>query len=309
MELLNDDLKLSDIVGEGIYQGKDYQDENGHWVLIYDVEFWERTGRQENTSPVFAHVDMLKDGWIPDQDTLYKAREHWVTTTESFRVMTPKEEHEKIKQRQKEIYWEIVNEFLECFKTEFLTGLKNAPDEKGFWESELEDWRNYKFSREVVKGWREFNKIIPRCVEEIFPMVKGINTNHQPKEEARYRFFKWLEKYRLSNDAIPPVAASTDENKEAEKKLTHSQIALLYIYTYKLITRNNAQEIAEKYGQSSGQKLTEKYNKMYANLTERTSSKVAVKDIERVISLLSDPKHLKRAKDELKQAKTLKSTD
>lgn len=105
------------------------------------------------------------------------------------------------------------------------------------------------------------------------------------------------------------LTVTKNGDKYTHDKLTHSQIALLYIYTYKPITKNNAQEIAEKYGQTSGQKLTEKYNKMYASLTERTSSKVAVKDIERVISLLSDPKHLKRAKDELKQAKTLKSID
>ena len=221
-------MKLEDILTK-----KDYQDTNGHWVLVYDVEFWERTGKQENTLPDFAHVDMSKDWWIPNQETMYKAREYWVTTTELYKVITPKEDHEKIKQRQEEIYWEIVDEFLEYYKTEFLAGLKNAPDEKGFLESELEDGRNYKFPRDVIKGWRHFDKIVPRCVEEIFPIIKGRNNNYQPKEEARYRFFKWLEKYQLAD------TSSLSEIPQAMEIISKSA-------TDKTILTGNSDEVTEK---------------------------------------------------------------
>ncbi len=105
-----------------------------------------------------------------------------------------------------------------------------------------------------------------------------------------------------------PMATSTDAKQE-KNKLTHAQISLLYIYTEKPITKNNAQEIAQTYSQTSGQKLIDTYKRMLNSLTERTSSKYAARDIEEVIKLLSDPKHLERAKDELKQAKTTKGID
>ncbi|WP_428657690.1 hypothetical protein [Runella sp.] len=196
---------------EYILTDKDYRTSNGTLVLVCDAELWERTGIIEPTL-----ISMTPINFQPD-DSLYSARGEWVTTTEPFCIVTPKEESEKIKLRQKEIYWEIVNEFLEWYKIEFLAGLKNAPDEKGFLESELEDWRNYTFPREVVKGQRYFTKIVPRCVQEVYPIIKGMNTNDQPKEEARYRFFKWLKEYQLSNEIPPPLNNSTDANQEDNK--------------------------------------------------------------------------------------------
>lgn len=104
-----------------------------------------------------------------------------------------------------------------------------------------------------------------------------------------------------------PPTTSTDTNEETN--LTHAQICLLYIYTKRPINKNNAQEIAEQYNYKSGQKLADKYEKMKNNLTERISPKFAVRDIEKVIKLLSEQSLLSRANDELKQAKKLKGVD
>lgn len=109
--------------------------------------------------------------------------------------------------------------------------------------------------------------------------------------------------------ASPPAPTSTGANEESKITLTHAQICLLYIFTKRPINKNNAQEIAEQYGQTSRQKLADKYGKMFNALSERISSRFAVRDIERVIKLLSDPNHLDRARDELRQAKALKGID
>jgi len=105
------------------------------------------------------------------------------------------------------------------------------------------------------------------------------------------------------------VAKTKNGDEDTGDKLTHSQITLLYIYTHKPITKNNAQEIAQKYDQTSGQRLVTTYKKMLKTSTERISSKFAVRDIEEVIKRISEPSHLKRAQDELKQAKKLKGID
>lgn len=219
MDTLNHHLRLADIAGKGDYEGKDYRDENGHWVLIYDAELWEKTGKKATNFPDFAHVEMSKDGWAPNQETLYRAREHWVTTTESFKVKTPIEENEKINRRQEEIYWETVNEFLEWHKEDFFTRLANAPDGKGFWESELEDWRNYKFSRSVIKGERHFWQVIPKWMDDQYPTKGQDRGNNQAKEEGRYRFFKWLEKLDLPKE-VTPSSASTDANEKEKTALS-----------------------------------------------------------------------------------------
>lgn len=98
----------------------------------------------------------------------------------------------------------------------------------------------------------------------------------------------------------PPVTTSTGS------KLTHPQIALLYIYTHRTITQNNAQEIAGQYGQTSGDKLFREYQRLNRSISERTSSKNAVKDIESVMDLLDSHVQIERIKDELTAAKELK---
>ena len=100
----------------------------------------------------------------------------------------------------------------------------------------------------------------------------------------------------LKEKAAPPAEAVA----VVQGKLTHPQIALFYIYTEQVITKNNAQSIAEKYGQRSGQKLHDTFNSLSTSLTERTAPKNAVKNIETVIKLLTEPVQIKRASDELK---------
>ncbi|TAH07212.1 MAG: hypothetical protein EAZ14_11480 [Runella slithyformis] len=101
--------------------------------------------------------------------------------------------------------------------------------------------------------------------------------------------------------------ATQPVGEEKKEELSHAQTALFHIYTQSPITKNNAQQIAESRGQTSGQKLHDRYKKMGKSLAERTSSRFAVTDIEKVMTLLSDPKQLKMAEDELKVAKSLRN--
>lgn len=70
-------------------------------------------------------------------------------------------------------------------------------------------------------------------------------------------------------------------------KLAHTQIAILHHYIKQPITRNNAVGIAQKYGQTSGQKLEAIYKDLISPLTRTAKGKNRVKDIETILPLLS----------------------
>lgn len=108
-----------------------------------------------------------------------------------------------------------------------------------------------------------------------------------------------LEAYLKSRPAPPAVEVV---ERLGNDKLSHAQIALFYIYSGQAITKNNAQNIAKRYGQTSGPKLHAKYNLLLSSITERTSPKNAAKNIEIVLKMLTEPGQIKRANDELVKA-------
>ena len=130
-----------------------------------------------------------------------------------------------------------------------------------------------------------------------------------------YRRLRWA---KIFSDRIKEVCEKIEEvllpqPAEAapvvEGKLSHPQIALFHIYTQNPITKNNCQQIAEKYGQTSGQKLHKEYNKLSQSSINRTYPKNAITNIETVLELLTEPVQIKRANDELIIAKRNKNID
>lgn len=183
-------------------------------------------------------------------------------------------------------------------------------EKERLWEQDRNYYKNKGFDREFQEMLFELAKLNPeinrKAIGQIFGMKKG---------EFRDLFDDWFVRYEAERDRKLAekrklvTNTSTDTNEGKKITLTHAQISLLYIYTKREINKNNAQEIAEQYKQTSGQKLADTYRKMVKSLSERISSRFAVRDIERVIKLLSEQSLLNRANDELKQAKKLKGVD
>lgn len=98
------------------------------------------------------------------------------------------------------------------------------------------------------------------------------------------------------------------ENKEKAAKLTLPQIALIFCYESKSITRSNMNEYAKDYGHNSGEKLYQKFSK-YSSRQNRigleASKKLNLNKLElfeKVIqNLQGEPKE--RATDEMKTFK------
>jgi hypothetical protein len=237
---------------EEILTDKDYKDENGFWVVVHDFETWQKMGNRaiKSVCPVLAHVDMDKTGWTPRAGEMYPAREHWVTTTEPYYLVTPETELQKIEQEQQRIYWEIVNELLEWYKKEFLEGLENTSDKKRFWESKLKDWSNEEFSREVIQDEWHFWQVVPRWIDEAYPTKKQDRGNSQAKEVGRYQFLLWLEKYQLLDNTPPPVATST-EAKEPKKKQKKALDELAKLLEPNVVVQWAIEQAAIKAGYSS----------------------------------------------------------
>lgn len=136
---------------------------------------------------------------------------------------------------------------------------------------------------------------IERCEEELRDIVT---------EEYKYKKLK----QKVNEDHILYVMGSS---AKTAKKLSVPQIALIYAYEDKtIITRENAQEIIEKYGWTSGEKLYQQFNNY-----RRTQDRIAdpdktkkslenkIKLFESVIQFLTQPKN-QLALDEIN---TLKS--
>ena len=69
-------------------------------------------------------------------------------------------------------------------------------------------------------------------------------------------------------------------------KLSHAQIAILYHIAKWPINQNNADEIARRYGQTSGQKLEKTFRDLTSELIRTAKSKYRVKDYETISSLV-----------------------
>ncbi|GAB2575275.1 hypothetical protein [Spirosoma areae] len=97
------------------------------------------------------------------------------------------------------------------------------------------------------------------------------------------------------------LPTSTLATNDEPFKLSHPQIAILYHYTGQPITRNNAGEIAQKYGQNSGQRLETIYKELTSKLLRTAKGKNRVKDIKAVLPLLAGEAKV-MAEKELKDA-------
>lgn len=83
-----------------------------------------------------------------------------------------------------------------------------------------------------------------------------------PDESTQYKKMiqYWLkDERRFIAEITPLIATSTVPSKTHSDKLSVPQIALIYVYEGKSITRENAQEIANKYGHNSAQSLFQKF--------------------------------------------------
>lgn len=181
------------------------------------------------------------------------------------------------------------------------------------------DYQNYCFAKGYdffARGeeidWREIARVFYNV--ELYGSLEDYGncfcSLYDGSITGSYRLLLLQQKKRLERGeeiARPNVTIPT--YTLTEQRLTHAQISLLYIYTQKLINKNNAKEIAEQYGQTSGDKLFREYQRLSQYQNERISSKNAVKNIQTVIGKISDPIHLSRANDELILAKKTKGID
>jgi hypothetical protein len=102
--------------------------------------------------------------------------------------------------------------------------------------------------------------------------------------------------YTNLSDTIPTL-------DQEEEKLSHREIALLYYYDDLLLTDKNANEIANKYKQSSGVKLMTMYRSIKNSETERRNNKNSKKCLEKIIPKLTTSNGIDKAKKDLENAK------
>ncbi len=81
------------------------------------------------------------------------------------------------------------------------------------------------------------------------------------------------------------MSLGKDKNPIEEKKLTLKEIALIYIYNDTPISKQNNNDIAQKYEHQSGHKLYQHYNK-YRSKTQRTGAEDTAKKTENKINLI-----------------------
>ena len=107
-------------------------------------------------------------------------------------------------------------------------------------------------------------------------------------------------------NSLPP-----QQTKKHKPELIINQIALLYVYTGKQITRENANNIVKEYGHNSGEKLFQRFT-YYSSTANRKGKPInctpkkldnKIKLLESVIELL-DTSNQKRVKDEVLMLKT-----
>lgn len=127
------------------------------------------------------------------------------------------------------------------------------------------------------------------------------------KQLAEY-YQDWVKTEHLHNnwpETISPQFSKESTNNQ-KSHLTITQIALLYVYKGDLITKENGNEIAFKYGHKSGDKLYQKFS-WYSSVANRkaipdplTKKKLQNKIdlIESIIEILPNDKQ-GRAKDEV----------
>ncbi len=147
-------------------------------------------------------------------------------------------------------------------------------------------------------------------LEEKFPSVYH---SRIAEHRARFAFYQYLKATIFTNKPAsePKPSPQASRQKEEEAEHTMRQIAILHIYLGIQITVGNRVEIAadEKFkAPTSGGKLYDTYNTLRSSTDRVGKHRNAVRDIEKVISILNEkyPDNkdaISRAEDELKIAK------
>ncbi len=143
-----------------------------------------------------------------------------------------------------------------------------------------------------------------------------VSKNFSPKIAKNVKYYdktmKWVNSQRTKinqltnkNNEIPTTSATVEEGKkECKIILQHQEIGLLHYYDELPLNDNNAQRIAEEYGQGSGIVLMKYYRKVSISETQRRNHKNAKKYLETVIPLLTKKEGIEKAKIDLANVKT-----
>lgn len=127
-----------------------------------------------------------------------------------------------------------------------------------------------------------------------------------PDDEEKKTKTKALKKEKKSTNAIIDIKNDNIRSilKPGETKLSLREIALLYFYEGKKITRNNGAEISNIYGWDSGGKLYQHYKFYSYRLNRIGSEDTKLKTykkldlIEKVIQLITNPESKRIAQEE-----------
>lgn len=101
------------------------------------------------------------------------------------------------------------------------------------------------------------------------------------------------------------ITPATEDNAQTVK-LSHVQISILHHLEGWPINKNNAQDIASRYGHKSGQKLNTTYENLTSELTRTAKGKLTVKNyrvIENIVSTNAKPQYNKELKEALNNNK------
>jgi hypothetical protein len=104
-----------------------------------------------------------------------------------------------------------------------------------------------------------------------------------------------------------PTQEPTESPEAVHVPLTHAQVALLYFYTDKPITKNNRDDIARLYGHQSGPKLFTQFERIRSHLNERTRERTSIENLNKIIPLIEDERLRNRALEELETAERNKN--
>jgi len=213
-----------------------------------------------------------------------------------------KQDYNTIRECQLEAYDEAVKMNIDYLKWSFARDYKNSPNKEDFYQTEIRNVENdlndnLIVLRSILRGAKDTN-IKGHQYKRITESVSGgakyfFGFNDHMRIEARYKYLQWLRE-KLTG------------SKPDTEKLSLRQVALINFYEGNRISRENASEIATKYGYKSGQKLYQYYSFYLKNTNRRaydlgSENKLInkIKLFESILKYLSD-KGKALALDEIK---------
>ena len=302
--------------------------------LITDLrdDIFEKTAVLAERNPKFNYVEVTKQ-----YEGIYKnpsRGQFTIKALEGLKDFVYKFEYEVLENKIDMHYW---------FLSSVLTFIKNDINDVFKFISENDVYKNvrveieengtiyFQYFQSELKNKLEKQenwKVIEIDIKDRFlPMIHKyyewyeINKEETKKFEPA-NFYEWMYEVMRSTEkeinkwfkAEQPAAPESlsvekvEEKKESEVKLFHREIALLHHYLGTSLNDNNASIKASLYGQNSGRKLMEHYNEIKNSNLNITNHKYAVKNIEKVITLLNNnPQAKEKAENDLKVAQTKKN--